>query len=170
MRIFYSYRVHMGDIQDQYVPKMKKKKHTTPASTPNATTSSAAGPLCTLPPLTTSLRPLIQPNDTILSHSSLRKTGWIPGHAEALISATLNVLTAGGALVVPTHTGDNSGPGGTGGPGRARGAEDVAWCVVESDMISRTLGIHGERGRSGSRQSRRSGLHGVFVTRGRQVC
>ncbi|KAK8922949.1 hypothetical protein VCV18_007011 [Metarhizium anisopliae] len=32
------------------------------------------------------------------------------GHAEALTVATLNVLTAGGTLVVPTYTGDKSDP------------------------------------------------------------
>lgn len=44
--------------------------------------------------------------------------------------------------------------------------EDV---VVEPDDFEDIGQDHGERGRSGPRQSRRSAMHGVFVARSRQV-
>ncbi|OAQ66229.1 aminoglycoside acetyltransferase [Pochonia chlamydosporia 170] len=72
--------------------------------------ASPHGPLCTLPFLTTHLRKLIHPNDTVLLHSSLRSIGWIPGQAETVVAAILDILTPQGTLVVPTHTGDNSDP------------------------------------------------------------
>jgi aminoglycoside 3-N-acetyltransferase len=69
------------------------------------------GPLCTRPSLTNDLQNLgLEPRNTVLVHSSLRKIGWINGGAEALTQSLLDILTAEGTLVVPTHTSSNSDP------------------------------------------------------------
>jgi aminoglycoside 3-N-acetyltransferase len=48
---------------------------------------------------------------TVLVHSSLKQVGaWIPGGAQAVIGAMLDVLGADGTLVMPTFSGDNSEP------------------------------------------------------------
>lgn len=48
---------------------------------------------------------------TLIMHSSLRAIGaWIPGGAEAVVLALMDVLTPQGTLMMPTHTPDNSDP------------------------------------------------------------
>jgi aminoglycoside 3-N-acetyltransferase len=46
----------------------------------------------------------------VLVHSSMSKLGWIPGGAEAVIQAFLDVLGEDGTLMMPSHSSDNSDP------------------------------------------------------------
>lgn len=48
--------------------------------------------------------------DTLLVHSSLRSLGWVCGGAHAVVQGLLDAVGAGGTLVVPTHTMENSDP------------------------------------------------------------
>jgi aminoglycoside 3-N-acetyltransferase len=53
----------------------------------------------------------VQPGQTLLVHSSLRRIGgWICGGPEAVINALLTVLGDDGTLVMPTHTANNTEP------------------------------------------------------------
>lgn len=46
----------------------------------------------------------------VLVHMAMSKLGWIPGGAQAVITAFLDVLGKDGTLVMPTHTTDNTDP------------------------------------------------------------
>lgn len=46
----------------------------------------------------------------VLVHSAMSKLGWIPGGAEAVILAFLDVLGDDGTLMMPSHSSDNSDP------------------------------------------------------------
>jgi aminoglycoside 3-N-acetyltransferase len=52
----------------------------------------------------------VEPSTTVLLHSSLSSLGYVCGGAQTVIEAMRTVLGAGGTLVVPTHSGDNSDP------------------------------------------------------------
>ena len=54
----------------------------------------------------------IVPGDVLLLHSSYRSLGFVAGGTEAVVRALLAALGAGGTLVVPTHTPDNTDPAG----------------------------------------------------------
>jgi aminoglycoside 3-N-acetyltransferase len=74
-------------------------------------TSQREGPF-TVDDLVRDLRALgLASGDTVLVHSSLSSIGYVVGGAYTLVSAMLNVIGAGGTLVVPTHSGDLSDPG-----------------------------------------------------------
>lgn len=47
---------------------------------------------------------------TLIVHSAMKKLGWIPGGAQAVVDALLNVLGPSGTLVMPAHNGENSDP------------------------------------------------------------
>lgn len=47
---------------------------------------------------------------TVLVHMALSKLGWIPGKAQAVIQAFLDVLGETGTLMMPTHTTENTDP------------------------------------------------------------
>jgi aminoglycoside 3-N-acetyltransferase len=47
---------------------------------------------------------------TVLVHSSMSKLGWVVGGPVDVIQALLDVLTPGGTLMMPSHTGGNGDP------------------------------------------------------------
>ena len=48
----------------------------------------------------------------VIVHTSLSRLGWVPGGAQGVIAALLDVLGEAGTLVMPTHTGQLSDPAG----------------------------------------------------------
>lgn len=52
----------------------------------------------------------VQPAQSILLHSSLKRLGWVVGGAVTVVHALLDALGEGGTLMVPTHSADNSDP------------------------------------------------------------
>lgn len=54
----------------------------------------------------------VRPGDTLLVHSSLRRLGYVPGGAVAVVQALLGAVGPAGTLVVPTQTSENSDPAG----------------------------------------------------------
>lgn len=49
---------------------------------------------------------------TVLIHSSLSSLGWVNGGSVTVVQALMDVVTAKGTLVMPTHSGDYSDPAG----------------------------------------------------------
>jgi aminoglycoside 3-N-acetyltransferase len=65
----------------------------------------------TIGSLTADIRALgISMGDVVLLHSSRRSIGFVAGGTQAVVQALVNVVGAGGTLVVPTHTPDNTDP------------------------------------------------------------
>ena len=65
----------------------------------------------TVSSLAADLRALgLAPGDVVLLHCALRRIGFVAGGPHAVVRAVLDVLGAGGTLVVPTHTPDNTDP------------------------------------------------------------
>jgi len=63
--------------------------------------------------ITADLRALgVTPGGVLLTHSSYRSLGFVPGGPQAVVHALLAALGPDGTLVVPTHTPDNSDPAG----------------------------------------------------------
>ncbi len=52
----------------------------------------------------------VKPGMVLLVHSSLSQLGWVNGGAVAVIQALMDVLTAEGTLVMPSHSGEYSDP------------------------------------------------------------
>ncbi|WP_432487229.1 AAC(3) family N-acetyltransferase [Kineococcus sp. SYSU DK018] len=52
----------------------------------------------------------LEAGSTVLLHSSLRSLGFVAGGTHAVVQAVVDVLGPVGALVVPTHTPDNTDP------------------------------------------------------------
>lgn len=52
----------------------------------------------------------LRPGQTVLLHSSLRSLGWVCGGARTVVLSLLDVLGAGGTLVVPAFTPENRDP------------------------------------------------------------
>lgn len=48
--------------------------------------------------------------DVVIVHSAMSKLGWVVGGAAAVIDALMKVISPGGTLVMPAHTGNNSDP------------------------------------------------------------
>lgn len=65
----------------------------------------------TVSSLAADLRALgLAPGDVVLLHCALGRIGFVAGGPQAVVLALLAVLGAGGTLVVPTHTPDNTDP------------------------------------------------------------
>ncbi|GAA3960752.1 aminoglycoside N(3)-acetyltransferase [Actinoplanes auranticolor] len=65
----------------------------------------------TVTSLASDLRALgLTAGDVVLVHSSLRSLGFVAGGPQAVVQSLLEVCGAGGTVVVPTHTPDNSDP------------------------------------------------------------
>jgi aminoglycoside 3-N-acetyltransferase len=47
---------------------------------------------------------------TVLVHMAMSKLGWIPGKAQSVIQALLDVLGESGTLMMPTHSNENTDP------------------------------------------------------------
>ncbi|WP_129790084.1 aminoglycoside N(3)-acetyltransferase [Promicromonospora panici] len=63
--------------------------------------------------LTGDLRALgVVPGDVLLVHSSVKSLGFVAGGVQAVVEALLSAVGAGGTLVVPTHTSENTDPAG----------------------------------------------------------
>ena len=54
----------------------------------------------------------VAPGMTLMVHTSLSKLGWVPGGAQGVIVALLDVLGESGTLVMPAHSGHLSDPSG----------------------------------------------------------
>ena len=52
----------------------------------------------------------LAPGDIVIVHTSLSRLGWVPGGAQAVIAALLDVLGDTGTLVMPAHTGHLTDP------------------------------------------------------------
>lgn len=52
----------------------------------------------------------LTPGMTVMIHSSLSSLGWVCGGPVTVVQALMDVLTAAGTLVMPTHSGDYSDP------------------------------------------------------------
>lgn len=52
----------------------------------------------------------LEPGMTVIVHASLSKIGWVPGGAQGVIAALLDVLGASATLVMPAHSGNFSDP------------------------------------------------------------
>lgn len=71
----------------------------------------------TQPELVRDLRALgLQTGDVVLVHTALSRIGWVIGGAATVIEALLETVGAGGTVMVPTQTGDNSDPSLWGNP------------------------------------------------------
>ena len=52
----------------------------------------------------------LQSGMTVIVHTAMSKVGWVPGGAQGVIAALLDVLGASGTLVMPAHSGNFSDP------------------------------------------------------------
>ena len=52
----------------------------------------------------------LEPGMTVIVHTALSKIGWVPGGAQGVIAALLDVLGDAGTLVMPAHSGNFSDP------------------------------------------------------------
>lgn len=52
----------------------------------------------------------LEPGMTVIVHCALSKIGWVPGGAQGVIAALLDVLGDSGTLVMPAHSGNFSDP------------------------------------------------------------
>jgi aminoglycoside 3-N-acetyltransferase len=52
----------------------------------------------------------VKTGDVLLVHSSLRSLGWVCGGAEAVVQALQDAVSDSGAIIMPTHTPDNTDP------------------------------------------------------------
>jgi aminoglycoside 3-N-acetyltransferase len=52
----------------------------------------------------------LEPGMTVVVHTALSQVGWVPGGAQGMIGALLNVLGDSGTLVMPAHSGNFSEP------------------------------------------------------------
>lgn len=96
--------------------------------------------------LATDLRTLgVRPGSVLLVHSSLRSLGWVAGGPVAVVQALLDVLTADGTLVVPTHTSDNSDPAGWGNPP----VPEYWWPIIRDHMPGFDPAVTPSRGMGG---------------------
>ncbi|MFB6070788.1 MAG: aminoglycoside N(3)-acetyltransferase [Halanaeroarchaeum sp.] len=52
----------------------------------------------------------VRPGSTLIVHSSLSAIGWVAGGAQAVVEALQRAVTAGGTVVVPTHSSQYTNP------------------------------------------------------------
>ena len=66
----------------------------------------------------------------VIVHTSLSRIGWVPGGAQGVIAALLDVLGETGTLVMPTHTGHLTDPAGW----RAPPVPESWWEAIREEM------------------------------------
>jgi aminoglycoside 3-N-acetyltransferase len=67
---------------------------------------------------------------TMIVHSSLSALGWIPGGAQAVVEALVELVGRDGTLVMPTHSGELSEPS----RWRAPPVPDSWWPIIRASM------------------------------------
>ena len=72
----------------------------------------------------------LEPGMTVIVHSALSKIGWVPGGAQGVIAALLDVLGDSGTLVMPAHSGNFSDPANWAAPA----APKDWWATIREEM------------------------------------
>jgi len=112
----------------------------------------------------------VDPGMTVIVHSSLSKIGWVPGGAQGVIAALLDVLGEPGTLVMPAHSGNFSDPANWQDPAVPRDW----WDIIRQEMPafdpaltpSRNMGAVAESFRSYPGVLRSGHPHVSFAARG----
>jgi aminoglycoside 3-N-acetyltransferase len=110
---------------------------------------------------------------SVIVHSSLSKIGWVPGGAQGVIAALLDVLGESGTLVMPAHSGNFSDPANWQAPAVPRSW----WDTIRSEMPAfdraltptRNMGTVAESFRKYPGVLRSGHPHVSFIARGPQA-
>ena len=101
----------------------------------------------------------VQPDSTIIVHTSLSGLAWVAGGAQAVVEALLEAVGAGGTIVMPAHSSHLSDPGHWQNPPLPRDWIDLTRAALpgfDADLTpTRGMGQVGEcfRGHSRARRS-----------------